>query len=913
MMNTTDKKGQTALILVLLSAMALIFLAITYNWGRIAQMKSLLTVDADQAASLLASDVASYGEMQKQTNLQDTNKISGMSGLLMDLIMVIVIIIIIVIEIVSWGSATPLVTTFLGACLTLALVMSIVTLVLQLTVIQPGMCELWNKLQKSQPITQQFYEGAVGPALQGATTDQVNITDYFDENANGKFGVTSGRANDTISRFGFFYTERLKMLNKNVGFIPQLVFFYNQLSEFINGQTCQQNYTDSGSVDGKTSQTGVPLNPSCFNPNAGIDYCAVDSADPACTGPIPAQVTCAQNVYEHSNLTDPNTGQPVALDPLCNSCNAAYTTYSASLSAPSCRVMVNNDFSFQLNDSCTDTSNPYCNPCCQPVAVAVTDNGKTTYKPLRPSSCLPYVSAGGTLPDVCATNPNAYINTDCSALVGDPDNAGQAAPAQCTSNNPYGSSYPFIYDSGFQQYSRGLSFLDQYGRDQQLMQSTPTTVPLGGMTVEGTSPAFPNGIYPFFWLMDTNPAFPDPLASPNAYKTPNYFSPAVDSINTTQSNNFTLTPEPWYHWCVAGTYSGGTVPAVNSPSSADFPDLNQLTLPYSCSGEDCCVNYLTDSLAGGSGSSSNTLTIVVGPNISMVINSPFSGNIYTAGPSSSISMLATASEPSPGTITGVDINMTDPTGSTSTLDDTLFTPNPAFPAPIVQINTNPGQFAIPTSVTNKTTGLCTVTMAGNYNVTAVATDAPLSEVQSYDTGGATGAVTNYCATNPTDHSCGYTAYATTMIVNNYSYCAAIDNCGKDACGVTCGTGACTNGQTCYETTFNGTSWTITGTQASGSQTGECKCAGGNLGDNNNCGTCGKVCQNGETCQSNACACASGTLNDNNNCGTCGHVCQGQEICQSGSCGCPSGTTQCGASTNCCTSTQSCNLGTGVCS
>ena len=72
-------RGQTALILILLTAAALIFLAITLNWGRIAQVKSLLTIAADESASTLASDAASYGEQQKQTYLGDTNYTSGLT------------------------------------------------------------------------------------------------------------------------------------------------------------------------------------------------------------------------------------------------------------------------------------------------------------------------------------------------------------------------------------------------------------------------------------------------------------------------------------------------------------------------------------------------------------------------------------------------------------------------------------------------------------------------------------------------------------------------------------------------------------------------------------------------------------------------------------------------------------------
>ena len=98
-----NSTGQTALILILITAAALIFLAITMNWGRVAQTKAIVTIAADQAASLLASDVASYGEMQKQTYLQNTNEISSLNGIIMAAIAVVVAIICLIITIASYG------------------------------------------------------------------------------------------------------------------------------------------------------------------------------------------------------------------------------------------------------------------------------------------------------------------------------------------------------------------------------------------------------------------------------------------------------------------------------------------------------------------------------------------------------------------------------------------------------------------------------------------------------------------------------------------------------------------------------------------------------------------------------------------------------------------------------------------
>ena len=232
-------KGQTALILILIAAATLIFLAITLNWGRIAQVKALITVAADESASQLASDTASYGEMEKQSYLKDTNQVSASTSIFLAIILVVIAIII---TIVTWGTGVG--GAFALVLAVLATVMAVANLVLQVVVVQPGITSLWNSLQKNQPIQQQFYEQGIVTALQGSVTDQVKITDYFDSNANGLFGVTGLTANDSISRFALFYTDRLKMLNSIDPPIPQVVLFYNQIGELMNGETCDENAND---------------------------------------------------------------------------------------------------------------------------------------------------------------------------------------------------------------------------------------------------------------------------------------------------------------------------------------------------------------------------------------------------------------------------------------------------------------------------------------------------------------------------------------------------------------------------------------------------------------------------------------------------------------------------------------------
>ena len=207
-------------------------------------------------------------------------------------------------------------------------------------------------------------------------------------------------------------------------------------------------------------------------------------------------------------------------------------------------------------------------------------------------------------------NPNISVRPS-SCLSGD---------SNCSTNNPYGSSYLDIYDPTYQNYASGVSFLAQFGRDQQTGPFTTSLTPQGSPT---NGAYFPNGIYPFFWLM-------------------NYYSPEVDNIDPTK-----LQPSQ-VHWCVAG----GTVPSAGA-APVGYPDLAQLSLPYSCQGQDCCVNYLLNSVSNSASVTSNPITVTLIPGPVVQITSPSDGSYFAAG--SDLTITAAASEASPGSIMNVSL------------------------------------------------------------------------------------------------------------------------------------------------------------------------------------------------------------------------------------------------------------------
>ena len=542
------KAGQAALVLILITAAALIFLAATLNWGRVAQLKGLVTIAADQAGTLLASDVASYGESQKQTYLQNNNSKTEFGGVveqvLMVLLFVVVIIIIIVISIFCPGAGLALLPFVIAA-----FVLAMVNLVLQLTIVQPGITSMWNKLQTNQPVVQQFLEGGISAASQGVVADQVKVADYFDWNGNGAFG--GAPANDFVSRYALFYTDRLKMLNGTHHALAGVQFFYDQLDELVNGATCGQKQTDN-------YDHGIPVPQTCQD--LGIMPFTNNSSPRVACGAVVSGVknTCPEEL--------PTAPGVAAVD-----CVTDAVTYN-----PLCQQKVPGGF--QLSDQSVPSGSsgsaysPYTDPCCQ-VATLPNPGGKPDPKPIRPSSCT--------------------------------------SDAQCSMNNPYypyNSSYLDIYDSNFQNYPDQVSFLAKYGRDQQLIPATPPPLPLKAVTPDvepltGTPVIqFPNGIYSFFWEMTG-------------------YSPRVDAIDPTSATAPLKATSPELHWCVGNasvTGSGtnpttATIPAFTPP--AGFSVLNQLTLPYKCTGKDCCVNYLPDAISSMSQATALT-QITVGTTVS---------------------------------------------------------------------------------------------------------------------------------------------------------------------------------------------------------------------------------------------------------------------------------------------------------
>jgi hypothetical protein len=224
-----SRRGQTALILVFVIAIAIMIYAASLNWSRVTQHKTLTIMGSNLAAANMASIIASYGEQQLQVNLGGRPKYCKRTNFL---VMVVVIIIAIVVVIITWGAAWPLVAIAIAA-----LVLAIAALVINLVVIQPGLTTLWNKMQDALlTMEDKVIENGLMTGLQSSVTDNVTVQDHFDMDLDGQWVDDLGRSNilrpaDTISRFAYYYTMRMKLLEPFD--VPEVDTFSLALKELI--------------------------------------------------------------------------------------------------------------------------------------------------------------------------------------------------------------------------------------------------------------------------------------------------------------------------------------------------------------------------------------------------------------------------------------------------------------------------------------------------------------------------------------------------------------------------------------------------------------------------------------------------------------------------------------------------------
>ena len=295
-----SSSGQIAIILILVIAMALIFYAVSMNLGAIAQKKTMTTIGANTGASLLASQMASYGQQLFFGQLGGKLKVCAWSGIAAAFLSFVVIIISII---AFQPEGVLLALAILGAALSAAAV------TLQATVIQPGLTDLWNKtLQDILPTRDQFLEGGIRAALQVSVNDSARVPDLNDSDTDRVWGYTWIEPNDYISRFGFYYSDRLRRVTP-----PDVVpvqNFVDALKELI--------YDDPFS-------SATPDNFGLFDPvGCGYSCCYDMNTNPIipsecnpCCVPLKVEDPLTGNLVDYRPPCCDNGNPPTDPDPQC--------------------------------------------------------------------------------------------------------------------------------------------------------------------------------------------------------------------------------------------------------------------------------------------------------------------------------------------------------------------------------------------------------------------------------------------------------------------------------------------------------------------------------------------------------------------------------------------------------------------
>lgn len=262
------KKGQVAVVLILITAVALIFYAISLNFSRLTQIKTIVTIASDSGAAQLASSMASYGQMVAKTMLDGNLRKCSNTNLLVTIITAIVAIII---AIVTWGAGAAI-----SAWLFIAvIVLAVASVLLNALYLQPGLTTRWNRMTSEILSTRDaIVENAIQGGLQKAVTDQKQVPDVWDMDVDRIWEpmATVIAANDNVidpvdevSRFAVYYNERLRQVvsynSANVqGFVDALEEF---LYEGVDGWGIYDNSLFTCS--------SAECNPCCV-PNTTVFY-----------------------------------------------------------------------------------------------------------------------------------------------------------------------------------------------------------------------------------------------------------------------------------------------------------------------------------------------------------------------------------------------------------------------------------------------------------------------------------------------------------------------------------------------------------------------------------------------------------------------------------------------------------------
>ena len=284
-----SNKGQTAVVLIFMIAVALVIYSASLNWSRVTQFKALTTVGSNSAAAEMASMIASYGEQQMQVTLGGNLEVCKKTNFIVLLAALVITIVVIIYCTACAAGSWQLIAAYVG------LTLAIAALAINLLVVEPGLTKIWNKMQQNLTLDRQVIEGAILTGLRAVINDPVTMYDHFDMDTDGQWVNAAGAGNvggvgaqkDKLSRFSYYYTRRLQeysqplnpVLNQFIFDLKELLYDnpFNKLGPPPTGCTAAEQL--AGDIKCQVSDNFGIYDPGCgkINPNEPKPYC-----DPCC-------------------------------------------------------------------------------------------------------------------------------------------------------------------------------------------------------------------------------------------------------------------------------------------------------------------------------------------------------------------------------------------------------------------------------------------------------------------------------------------------------------------------------------------------------------------------------------------------------------------------------------------------------
>ncbi len=302
-----SQSGQIGIILILLAAFGLLFYAITLNFNRASDLKTRTLMAAEASSALTASYLAGTAEKLSQEHLKGEagycDSSSWLEAVFKIILLSIVIVIAIIINIIP--GVGSLVSALLWAVVIgaiLAIVFTTISIILQITVVQPGITSMWNEMMAKtfKEIEDQVIEQGIQIAIQKLVDDPIELPDTLDFDNDGVYVVVNGgeiqddEIVDSYARFAHYNTRRLQgVVGTPSHYVDEFLARLEDLVYLTPGGPSPSAPDLWGFVDG---QSYIPpigtcpndasvCNPCCFPVAAAC--CGSCSGDPRCTAGLP--------------------------------------------------------------------------------------------------------------------------------------------------------------------------------------------------------------------------------------------------------------------------------------------------------------------------------------------------------------------------------------------------------------------------------------------------------------------------------------------------------------------------------------------------------------------------------------------------------------------------------------------------